>query len=38
MSLQNGFHELHNEPDGVKERLIEECIGWVEKRVSQAKL
>ncbi|KAG1758353.1 alpha beta-hydrolase [Suillus occidentalis] len=25
-----GYHELHNEPDGVKEKLIEECITWVE--------
>lgn len=29
----NGFHELHNEPDGVKERLIEECIAWVEAHI-----
>ncbi|KAL4068655.1 Alpha/Beta hydrolase protein [Scleroderma yunnanense] len=29
----NGFHELHNEPDGVKERLIEECITWVERHI-----
>jgi acylglycerol lipase len=27
---QGGYHELHNEPDGVKEKLIEECITWVE--------
>ncbi|KIJ65994.1 hypothetical protein HYDPIDRAFT_110115 [Hydnomerulius pinastri MD-312] len=26
----NGFHELHNEPDGVKEKLVDECITWVE--------
>ncbi|EIN06778.1 lysophospholipase [Punctularia strigosozonata HHB-11173 SS5] len=25
-----GYHELHNEPDGVKEKFIEECISWVE--------
>lgn len=29
----DGFHELHNEPDGVKERLIEQCIQWIEARV-----
>ncbi|EGO26422.1 hypothetical protein SERLADRAFT_447627 [Serpula lacrymans var. lacrymans S7.9] len=28
-----GYHELHNEPDGVKEKLIEECISWVEAKV-----
>ncbi|TDL16119.1 lysophospholipase [Rickenella mellea] len=27
---QGGYHELHNEPDGVKEKLIDECICWVE--------
>ncbi|KAG6332584.1 hypothetical protein ID866_6506 [Astraeus odoratus] len=32
----NGFHELHNEPDGVKERLIEECITWVERHIPSA--
>jgi acylglycerol lipase len=30
MFQQGGYHELHNEPDGVKEKLIEECITWVE--------
>jgi len=30
-----GFHELHNEPDGVKERLIDTTITWVEKRLPQ---
>ncbi|KAI5118209.1 hypothetical protein M0805_004699 [Coniferiporia weirii] len=24
-----GFHELHNEPDGVKDKFIDECISWV---------
>ncbi|KAH7904190.1 Alpha/Beta hydrolase protein [Hygrophoropsis aurantiaca] len=32
-SYTDGFHELHNEPNGVKERLIEESIAWVEARV-----
>ncbi|KAG9312173.1 alpha beta-hydrolase [Chiua virens] len=31
----NGFHELHNEPDGVKEKLTEECITWVEAHLPQ---
>ncbi|KAI9568851.1 alpha beta-hydrolase [Boletus coccyginus] len=30
----NGFHELHNEPNGVKEKLIQECIAWVEAHLS----
>ncbi|KAH7883270.1 Alpha/Beta hydrolase protein [Phlebopus sp. FC_14] len=30
---QHGFHELHNEPDGVKEKLIDECISWVEVHI-----
>lgn len=24
---------MHNEPDGMRERLIEECISWVEARL-----
>ncbi|KAI6015590.1 alpha beta-hydrolase [Pisolithus marmoratus] len=28
-----GFHELHNEPNGVKERLINECITWAERHI-----
>ncbi|KAI6046316.1 alpha beta-hydrolase [Pisolithus marmoratus] len=28
-----GFHELHNEPNGVKEQLINECITWVERHI-----
>ncbi|KAF9228494.1 alpha/beta-hydrolase [Gyrodon lividus] len=32
----NGFHELHNEPDGVKEKLINECITWVEAHLPSA--
>ncbi|OAX40215.1 alpha/beta-hydrolase [Rhizopogon vinicolor AM-OR11-026] len=31
---EGGYHELHNEPDGVKEKLIEECIAWVEAHLS----
>jgi acylglycerol lipase len=32
-TFPDGFHELHNEPDGVKERLIQQCIRWIEARV-----
>jgi len=32
----DGLHELHNEPDGVKERLTEECIAWVEAHLSSS--
>jgi acylglycerol lipase len=34
--LQGGYHELQNEPDGVKERLAEEIIGFVYANTSQA--
>lgn len=33
-SVKNGFHELHNEPGNVKEKLTEECITWVEAHLS----
>ncbi|PAV15486.1 lysophospholipase [Pyrrhoderma noxium] len=29
----DGYHELHNEPNGVKDRFIDECISWVEARL-----
>ncbi|KAF8421550.1 Alpha/Beta hydrolase protein [Boletus edulis BED1] len=32
-----GFHELHNEPDGVKEKLTEECIAWVVAHLSSGR-
>lgn len=28
--LQGGYHELQNEPDGVKEKLVDECVAWAE--------
>jgi len=31
---ENGFHELHNEPEGVGEKLTKECIAWVEAHLS----
>ncbi|KAA1470435.1 lysophospholipase [Dentipellis sp. KUC8613] len=33
---EGGFHELHNEPDGVKEKVIGDCIAWAEARLSAA--
>jgi acylglycerol lipase len=36
-----GFHELQNEPDGVKEKLVDECISFIEGHLlaqGQAKL
>jgi len=32
---EGGYHELQNEPDGMKEKLIEECIAWVKERLSK---
>ncbi|KAF9243221.1 alpha beta-hydrolase [Melanogaster broomeanus] len=32
----DGFHELHNEPGGVKEKLIAECIAWVDTHLSSS--
>ncbi|KAI0663986.1 lysophospholipase [Cubamyces menziesii] len=29
----DGFHELVHEPDGVKERFVDECISWILKHV-----
>lgn len=29
-ALQGGYHELVHEPDGMSERLISECIQWIE--------
>ncbi|KAI1782744.1 lysophospholipase [Ganoderma leucocontextum] len=33
MPFEGGFHELVHEPEGVKERFVDECISWVVKRV-----
>jgi acylglycerol lipase len=30
---EGGYHELHNEPDGMTERLINEAITWAEKHL-----
>ena len=29
-TLKGGYHELQNEPDGVKEKLVDECVAWAE--------
>jgi acylglycerol lipase len=33
--MQGGYHELHNEPDGVKEKVIEECISFIEAHLER---
>ncbi|KZT41962.1 lysophospholipase [Sistotremastrum suecicum HHB10207 ss-3] len=35
--FEGGYHELHNEPDGVREKVIDECISWVEARIDPVK-
>jgi len=30
------YHEVHNEPDGVGTRFVDECITWVEKHIGAA--
>lgn len=35
MVWKGGFHELHNEPDGVKEKLVEECISFIESHLEK---
>jgi len=30
------YHEIHNEPDGVGTRFVDECIAWVEKHTGAA--
>jgi acylglycerol lipase len=29
--LQGAYHELQNEPDGVKEKFTDECAAWAEE-------
>jgi alpha-beta hydrolase superfamily lysophospholipase len=36
MSWQDGYHELHNEPDGVANKFLDECIQWAEGRLPEA--
>jgi acylglycerol lipase len=35
--LQGGYHELHNEPDGVREKLAETIIAFVQEHASDRK-
>jgi acylglycerol lipase len=35
---QGGFHELQNEPDGVKEKLVEQIVNFVEETVPTAQV
>jgi len=30
---EGGYHELQNEPDGVQEKLVDECIVWMEAHI-----
>ena len=32
--IQGGYHELQNEPDGVKEKFTDECVAWAEDHFS----
>jgi len=34
---EGGYHELHNEPNGGREKLVNEVAGWVLAQVSQLK-
>jgi len=33
---EGGYHELQNEPDGVKEKFTDECVTWVEEHFPSA--
>jgi len=35
--LQGGYHELHNEPDGVRDKLADAIIAFIEEHVSGKK-
>ena len=35
-ALQGGYHDLQNEPDGVKEKLTDDCVAWAEKHSTAA--
>lgn len=32
---EGGYHELVHEPDGMPERLVDECIAWIEEHLPQ---
>ncbi|EIW54362.1 lysophospholipase [Trametes versicolor FP-101664 SS1] len=33
--FEDGFHELVHEPDGVKERFVDECVSWLLKHIEE---
>lgn len=33
---QGGYHELQNEPDGVKEKLAEEIVSFIDDRLASS--
>ena len=35
---QGGYHELQNEPDGVKEKLLEEVVSFIDDRLASSTL
>ena len=37
MQSQGGFHELHNEPNGVKEELLEEIVAFIDAHLPAKK-
>jgi acylglycerol lipase len=35
---QGGYHELQNEPDGVKEKLLEEVVSFIDDHLASSTL
>ena len=35
-ATQGGFHELVNEPEGVREKYVDACVSWVLARAGRA--
>jgi acylglycerol lipase len=33
--VQGGFHEILNEPDGVREKAVDECIAFIDSHLEQ---
>ena len=38
LAKQGGYHELQNEPDGVKEKLVEEIVSFIDDRLASSTL
>jgi len=36
--FHGGYHELQNEPDGVKEKLLEEVVSFIDDRLASSTL